>query len=657
MKPIIILIFLLIILPSLYSADLIFTEIMYDPSNSDTGYEWLEIFNDADSSFNLSKIKFREGNTNHGLILIQGSPLLLPYSYAIITDDSSNFLSVQNTFNATVFDTSFTSGLSNSGEELTLIYTNNTNITTIFYNTSLGANGNNQTLCLLNNSWQSCYSTPGKINKIFTTPPPQNNSDITNITNTTSNNINIKIIPYPYSSIFINQNYDHFFKLIIENKDNCSLDDTIQVNYNITAYPNNLIKISSFAKTLGCSSYSSTGEFTPPQAENYTICAKIINSSITQDNLEDNSLCYNFSVIDNSLSPCDLSLAMNTDENIIYQQEQSIKFQPELNNDSFPFIIEYWIEDLFGNILKNKLNTTNTNKKSWKTDIEEQDRVLFIKSNLYSQCNDTNISNNYAEKMFIVTNNLIKTTDNSYTSSNLPEPSSSSQENQSSLKINKISPVKPSYGKLIKVYATIYKGSTSKYSLSAWAEQDSHKISEATSFHLNTKYQEYELTIPLQIKPNCDESHDNGAAEIILDGLGQKIEYSFNIEGLDSALCKYYASNNGKSSSQKDSSVKSENQSKKETSNNTTKTTKPPSTKKSSASADSASKSNTNSLIQPTYIFLNSSPPSELLASNRHNSPGFTVYESNSAKTKNIVPYLLIITSLIIGLILLKKNS
>lgn len=384
-----------------------------------------------------------------------------------------------------------------------------------------------------------------------------------------------------------------------------------------------------------------------------------MNSSIPTDNIEDNSLCYNFSVIDSSLLSCELSLNITTDQNIIYQQDQSITFQPELNNESFSFSIEYWIEDLFGNILKNRLNTTNTNKKSWKTDIEEQDRVLFIKANLYPLCNDTNSSDNYAEKMFIVTNNLIKTVSNSNTPGNLPEPRSSPQENQSSLKINKISPAEPSYGELIKVYATIYKGSTSKYSVSAWAEQDSHKISEPTTFHLNTKYQEYELTIPLQIKPNCDGSYDDSAAEIILDGLGQKIEYSFNIEGLDSVLCKYYASNSGKSSSQKDSSATSGKQSKKETSANTPKPTKSSSTpaKKSSTSSNSASKPNTNSLIQPTYIFLNSSPPSELFASNRHDSPGFIVYASNSAKIKNLIPYLLIITFLIIGLILLKKNS
>lgn len=660
MRLIFITLILLLFLTSLSSAQVIFSEIMYNPPGSDTGYEWIEIFNPDTSSFNLSQIKLRESNSNHSLTIIQGSLILSPYSYAIIADDSSLFLSTHNLPNTTLFDSTFS--LSNSGEELTLIYLNNTYLTTIFYNVSLGAQSDNHTLCLLNNSWHTCYSTPGEENKIFLPPPPQNNS------NTTLPSPNIKIIPYPESSMFINQNYNHFFKFIIENKQllsNCSLDDTIQVDYNITSSQNNLIKSSFFTKTIGCSSYSSTGDFTPSQADNYTICAQIINTSLTTDNLTDNSLCYVFSVIDNTLLPCDLILTITTEENLIYQQDQSLTFHPELNNNSFPFIIEYWIEDLFGNILKNKINTTNTNQKSWKTNIEEQDRVLFIKSNLYPQCHDTNLSNNYAEKMFIVTNNLLLSHNNSNNSlqnnTNFPISNSTTKDEQSSLKINKISPSEPSYGELIKVYATIYKGSTSKYSLSAWAEQDSHKISEETSFHLNTKYQEYDLTIPIQIEPNCDETHDDGAAQIIISGLDQHVEYSFTIEGLTSALCKYYDITDVVSSSEQDSSSASTKSSKKAVANSskTTKasSTKTSSTKKSSLLSNSTAKTTAVSSLQPTYIFLNSSPPSELLAFHRPDSPGFTVYESNAAKAQSLLPYLLILTSLLIGIILFKKNS
>ena len=41
------------------------------------------------------------------------------------------------------------------------------------------------------------------------------------------------------------------------------------------------------------------------------------------------------------------------------------------------------IEDLLGNIIKNKQNTTNTNQKSYSPDIDESDLVLLIKNKLY----------------------------------------------------------------------------------------------------------------------------------------------------------------------------------------------------------------------------------------------------------------------------------
>lgn len=648
---------LLLIMP-LTSAQLFMSEIMYDYPGTDTKFEWIEIYNNDSQSINITNYKLREGSTNHALTLIQGTPILPPNSYAIIADDSTTFILIYPLFNSTLFDTTFTSGLSNSGEELTLINFNNLNITSIFYNTSLGANGNNNTLCLFNNSWQECIATPGMDNfpdVNLTTDNNASNSS-TNTTNTPFNDsvpkINIKIISYLENSLFINQNYNHFFKIIIENKDNCSIQDNLTVSYNITlSSSNSTIKSSNFTKTIGCNSYSSTGDFTPPIAENYTICGQIISSSITTEtNLTDNNICYSFTVQDPTYSFCDQDLSIETGESIIYNQSQSINFQPKINNNSFSFVIEYWIEDIFGNILKNKLNTTNLNQKSWKTNIEEQDRVLFVKAIIYPQCNDTNKSNNFAEKMFIVTNTIINfnSTTTNYSNSSIiitPTP----KENKSTIQINKISPNTPSYGELIKIDTTIYKGSTSKYSLSFYVEQDGHKISEITTLHLNTKFQDYDLTIPLQIKPNCEEIYEDGFATIIIEGLDQHVEHNFNIEGLNNILCKYYSStdtsSSTKSSSTKNTSIKI----------STPKTSK--SKINSSNNKNTPTYQNIQLSSQPTYIFLNSSPPTELLPHYQPNSPGFTVYESNTTKAKNLLPYILIITTLLIGLILFQKNK
>ena len=48
-------------------------EIMYNPDGSDSGREWIELYNDADYDIDISGWKFYESNSNHGLTLMQGS--------------------------------------------------------------------------------------------------------------------------------------------------------------------------------------------------------------------------------------------------------------------------------------------------------------------------------------------------------------------------------------------------------------------------------------------------------------------------------------------------------------------------------------------------------------------------------------------------------
>lgn len=97
---------------------------------------------------------------------------------------------------------------------------------------------------------------------------------------------------------------------------------------------------------------------------------------------------------------CDIALEIWT-EKIIYENE-AIKFRHLLNNESFDFVIDYWIEDLFGEIVKAKRNTTNLNEKSYTPSGIEGDMTLLIKSNVSVNCTDTNLSNNYAEKMIVI---------------------------------------------------------------------------------------------------------------------------------------------------------------------------------------------------------------------------------------------------------------
>ena len=71
-------------------------------------------------------------------------------------------------------------------------------------------------------------------------------------------------------------------------------------------------------------------------------------------------------------------------------------FTNTLTTDQHPYIIEYWIEDTEGNIIKPKRNTTNQHPKEF-TPHNQGD--IIIKSQIASlDCADKDLSDNYAEK-------------------------------------------------------------------------------------------------------------------------------------------------------------------------------------------------------------------------------------------------------------------
>ena len=147
---------------------LVITEIMYDALGVDTGHEWVEIFNNGTSSADITKLKFFESGTNHKLNTAQGPNALTPGSYAVLTNDSSKFLSDYPSYVGQLFDSSFS--LSNSGEAIA-IKNSDTVVDEITYSSSTGANGDGNSLQLINGLWQATLPTPGKENKIVNKPP------------------------------------------------------------------------------------------------------------------------------------------------------------------------------------------------------------------------------------------------------------------------------------------------------------------------------------------------------------------------------------------------------------------------------------------------------------------------------------------------------
>ena len=158
--------------------------------------------------------------------------------------------------------------------------------------------------------------------------------------------------------------------------------------------------------------------------------------------------------------------------------------------------------------------TKNTNKKSWtiRSDLPAEAFIINAEVNAIG-CNDQNEENDETKKVIVVKNK---------------------REEESSITIDNIylgTDEKAKFGEVVKVLTTIYKGNTSKYSIKFYIQAGKKRISETTTLHFHEKYNEHTLTIPIQLKTNCDLTYDDGVHELVIEGLDQRTQEKFKIEG------------------------------------------------------------------------------------------------------------------------------
>lgn len=135
------------------------SEIQFDPSGSDTGREWVEVFNDANSSIDLTQYKFYEENTNHGIDVLSGDKTLASGEYAVLVQDMGKFKIDFPNYTGKIFKSSFS--LSNSGEALALKDKNSSIVFSVDYSSSASTAGNGLTLNYNGSSFVKGSPTPG----------------------------------------------------------------------------------------------------------------------------------------------------------------------------------------------------------------------------------------------------------------------------------------------------------------------------------------------------------------------------------------------------------------------------------------------------------------------------------------------------------------
>lgn len=133
----------LIFFPAFTSAQVVITEIMYDlKTGSDSGREWIEVYNSSSGAVDLSKWKVFENNKNHAIKKVEGS--FGSGSFAVIADNPAKFKSDHPDFSGALFDSAFS--LNNKGESVALHTGAGAEIDAVIYTTALGGNGTGDSL-------------------------------------------------------------------------------------------------------------------------------------------------------------------------------------------------------------------------------------------------------------------------------------------------------------------------------------------------------------------------------------------------------------------------------------------------------------------------------------------------------------------------------
>ena len=154
---------ILFFIPLFTSAQIYFSEIMYDPKDADasSGGEWFEVQNTGSVSVDLTKLFFFENDTNHSITAI-GASEIPPSGYAIVSKDPTVFKNYFTNFSGLLFKSSFSL---NDGEKLAIKNNKEEAVTSdnsVEYTSSQGAKNDGNSLQKdSSGGWVPATPTPG----------------------------------------------------------------------------------------------------------------------------------------------------------------------------------------------------------------------------------------------------------------------------------------------------------------------------------------------------------------------------------------------------------------------------------------------------------------------------------------------------------------
>ncbi len=171
--------------PHASHAKIVLSEIMYDPAGTDTGREWVEVYNDGTAPVDLATMRLFENNVAHTMKAFTApAALLLADTYAIVADNPEKFLIDYPAYAGLLVDSAFS--LNNTGELITIQSVDGVVDSTVEYSAEWGAAGTGNTLQLFGGIWIPALPTVALPNATEPANESVDDSDSSNTASTTS---------------------------------------------------------------------------------------------------------------------------------------------------------------------------------------------------------------------------------------------------------------------------------------------------------------------------------------------------------------------------------------------------------------------------------------------------------------------------------------
>jgi hypothetical protein len=269
-----------------------------------------------------------------------------------------------------------------------------------------------------------------------------------------------------------------------------------------------------------CDGLLSLQNVSTPGIENACPSGNSNNTNQTNENNETNETVA---------GSCSLSLSIDSPGIFLSGRKQ--KYYLILKDDNCSekdVVIEYWIEDVFGNVVKAKYNTTQSLgceknvSREWTAPDAEGSEACYIKARIaYAGCDDDNPLDNGDEELAAIKGS---------------EPAAES--NIEILEVRAGSDGKAAFGETIEVSLSVYRGDTAKNAVDVRIESPQGKKAAETNLNVYEKFSGHEISVPLQIKPNCGGDFPDGVYTIKAEGIDSYDEASVEIGGISASLCK-----------------------------------------------------------------------------------------------------------------------